>query len=487
MKSIRKSNSLIKMLVRASVLFIVTNVYSQTNFQQFLAEVELATTDAAKAAIIDTFMDHARSVGIPYIEGDTANFIYLADDNTTSVTLDLLNNPRSMARLSNTNFFHTSLTFGLDALLAYIFILDSDSLIIDPENPKVVTYYVKVGGPPNSELAMPLYVYPEEVIFDPSIPHGTVTSHDIYSVELDLTYQVWVYLPPDYDAKPEKRFPSLYLNDGQGAVDTSGGAMTIVIDNLIHHSKIEELIAVFISSYDNTRGETYGGESRFDYESFVINTLVSFIDSAYQTVRNPKLRGIFGASLGGLSSTQIAYNQPDVFGLCAVISPNYMPNDKIVYNTILNGPRKDIWFYLQWGTYEWGSYELEYIQSYATRLKNTLIANGYRTRWNELYGQHYVGSWRGHFDDFLEFFFSTTNWLTIFPGDTDNNGIVDALDILPIGLYFLNEGYGRDSTSYSWSTEGSINWSWDTPPATHADANGDGIVDEKDVIAIGMN
>lgn len=73
----------------------------------------------------------------------------------------------------------------------------------------------------------------------------------------------------------------------------------------------------------------------------------------------------------------------------------------------------------------------------------------------------------------------------VHPGDTDNNGLVDELDILPIGLYFLQEGNPRPNSSFAWNAQAALEW--DFPAATYADANGDGTVDEKDVIGIGVN
>ncbi|MDP8205594.1 MAG: CotH kinase family protein [Candidatus Electryonea clarkiae] len=73
----------------------------------------------------------------------------------------------------------------------------------------------------------------------------------------------------------------------------------------------------------------------------------------------------------------------------------------------------------------------------------------------------------------------------VYPGDTDNNGIVDEYDILPIGVYFLRNGDPRDSVSFSWAAHHAS--AWDITAATYADANGDGVIDEKDVIGIGIN
>jgi hypothetical protein len=73
----------------------------------------------------------------------------------------------------------------------------------------------------------------------------------------------------------------------------------------------------------------------------------------------------------------------------------------------------------------------------------------------------------------------------VFPGDIDNNGVVNALDILPVGVYFLTTGENRYKTSYYWQP-----WrlpGWNNLAAMYADANGDGTIDERDIIAIGVN
>ncbi len=73
----------------------------------------------------------------------------------------------------------------------------------------------------------------------------------------------------------------------------------------------------------------------------------------------------------------------------------------------------------------------------------------------------------------------------VFPGDTNNDGFVDAYDILPIGVYFLATGLERNITSLLWN--GARCLPWTEIAATYADANGDGVVDERDVVAIGVN
>ncbi len=75
--------------------------------------------------------------------------------------------------------------------------------------------------------------------------------------------------------------------------------------------------------------------------------------------------------------------------------------------------------------------------------------------------------------------------MIVYPGDTDNNGTVDVLDILPIGVYFKNSGPQRADETVHWEALQAQEWS--NPAAAYADVNGDGIIDEGDVIGIGVN
>ncbi len=75
--------------------------------------------------------------------------------------------------------------------------------------------------------------------------------------------------------------------------------------------------------------------------------------------------------------------------------------------------------------------------------------------------------------------------LTVWPGDTDNDGAVNQDDVLPLGFQWGQTGPARDSTGCAF--KGRAAAAWPTKDATYADANGDGLVDQDDVLCIGLN
>ncbi len=74
----------------------------------------------------------------------------------------------------------------------------------------------------------------------------------------------------------------------------------------------------------------------------------------------------------------------------------------------------------------------------------------------------------------------------IFPGDADNNGIVDADDIFPIGIYWRETGDSRSIIGFDWNSYDYPS-NWNDIYAPYADCDGNGEVDILDVLAICYN
>ena len=77
--------------------------------------------------------------------------------------------------------------------------------------------------------------------------------------------------------------------------------------------------------------------------------------------------------------------------------------------------------------------------------------------------------------------------IEVWPGDTNNDGKVSITDILPIGRYWNKKGYVRKSSDISWKRCLTSKKDWDPVDSAYADADGNGFVDENDVIVIAQN
>lgn len=368
------------------------HLQAQNQFQQFIAYVNSLSDPTLKQAAVDSFITYARTKGIPFITGDSANFIYRGNVSSISLAGDFNGwTPNwNLTNLPGTNFWYYSKIFESDARLDYKFVRNGNDWILDPENPKQV-----VGGfGPNSELAMPEYIQPWEINYQSNIPHGIVVNRTIYSVNVGSYFQLKIYLPPDYDSTSSKRYPTVYFQDGFEYI-TLGSAVN-VLDNLIDSNKINPVIAVFVKP--NNRNDEYAGSKRVQYRLFFVNELVAFIDSNFNTISSADKRLVLGDSFGGNISALISYNHPDVFGYCGLHSGAFWPNNYETYNLIVNGPIKNIKWCSVWGTYE-GS-----LPTNMRNFRDYLLQNNYYLSWEERHEGHSWGQWRATIDNMLMFF-----------------------------------------------------------------------------------
>jgi enterochelin esterase-like enzyme len=350
-----------------------------------------------RTAIVDSFMKTIPS--FPLIEKKNfVYFLYRGNANTVNVPGDVNNfnaYASPMTRISGTNLWYLQGEFEADARLEYQYCIDGDNPIADPLNPRTIDG----GFGPKSIFAMPDYIEPPEIEFYPDIPHGTLSSQTISSTILGNSRTIKIYLPPTYATAVNDSFPVVLFHDGDGYIDLAKA--NNVLDYLISRDSIRPVIGVFVPWVD--RANEYAFDNTTNFESFIIDELMPIIDTQYRTRCDPASRAMVGISFGALIATQICYNHPESFGLCAPFSPAWFPNNRQVYNNIYNGPKKDLKIYLDWGTYE-GSIMID-----ATLLKDKLIEKGYEITWNDWNEGHSWGSWRAHLDIALEYFFPTTD------------------------------------------------------------------------------
>lgn len=174
----------------------------------------------------------------------------------------------------------------------------------------------------------------------PDVQCGTlVHPPPFYSALLGNTRQLVVYLPPGYHADEDRRYPVLYMQDGQNLFD---GRTSFVpgqhwhlnetADNLIREGAIEPLIIVGIYHAGEGRIDEYtptadpnfkvGGHAAL-YGRMLVEELKPYIDGAYRTRPEREYTGIGGSSLGGLVSLYLGLGQHDgVFGRVIAMSPS---------------------------------------------------------------------------------------------------------------------------------------------------------------------
>ncbi len=145
---------------------------------------------------------------------------------------------------------------------------------------------------------------------------------------------VRVWLPTTYAEEPERRFPVLYLMDGQNVftAETSFGGVPWrageTAQRLIDARRVEPLILVGVDNSGAHRTDDYtpspfhgrGGHAD-DFARMLIDEIKPFVDSRYRTAPEREHTAIAGASLGGLFALYVALTRPDVFSRAGALSP----------------------------------------------------------------------------------------------------------------------------------------------------------------------
>src|SRR4051812_47497462 len=139
---------------------------------------------------------------------------------------------------------------------------------------------------------------------------------------LATPHDVTVYLPPGYGAAPNRRYPILYMQDGQhlfGAGDT--WHLERAAQRLIAAQKIRPLLIVGIHSLREQRIAEYGSGlagKPATYARMLVEELKPFIDAHYRTLTGPDDTAVGGSSLGALTALSIGLRYPGVFGKLAI-------------------------------------------------------------------------------------------------------------------------------------------------------------------------
>ncbi|MCP3918451.1 MAG: hypothetical protein GY711_23140 [bacterium] len=172
---------------------------------------------------------------------------------------------------------------------------------------------------------------------------GTVTGGrldvlDVRSEALGNTRKVRVWLPEHYDhaEHAKRRYPVLYMHDGQNVLDASTSFLGIewgadeALAKLSAAGHVDPWLVVAIDNAGADRSREYnppftttgGVANRGDlYLEFLTRELMPRIESRYRVRTGPASTALGGSSYGGSITLYAALEHPDVFGALLVESP----------------------------------------------------------------------------------------------------------------------------------------------------------------------
>jgi predicted alpha/beta superfamily hydrolase len=231
-----------------------------------------------------------------------------------------------------------------------------------------------------------------------------------------------VYLPPGYDDQPGRRFPVLYLHDGQNLFDPATSFIPGMdwhvghtADDFILTHAVRPLIIVGIYNvgkvriyeYTPTKAPRLGGGRADRYAKFIIQEVMPFIQREYRVFPGAPNTGIGGSSLGGLLSLYVGLKLPDVFGRLAALSPSVWWNQRVIHRFAAaispTEPRPRIWLDI-------GTKEGPRIVQDVEQFRDILLEKGWRfgddLHYERIEGaEHNEAAWAARVGPFLQFLF----------------------------------------------------------------------------------
>jgi predicted alpha/beta superfamily hydrolase len=236
--------------------------------------------------------------------------------------------------------------------------------------------------------------------------HGSMAGiSDFFSPQLGNTRDITLYLPPSYDENLAKRYPVLYMHDGQNLFDAGsafGGVEWQVdesFDRLIGQGTVREAIVVGIantedriSEYTPTADPDYGGGNADAYLDFVQQTLKPYVDAHYRTLTGVPDTLMMGSSLGGLLSCYAGWTRSTVYGAVGCMSSSFWwDGEAFTHNVESTQGKRPVRFYLDAGGDDDGAAE-------SARFRDALLDHGYVSGDDLLYvfdpaGAHNESSW----------------------------------------------------------------------------------------------
>ena len=154
-----------------------------------------------------------------------------------------------------------------------------------------------------------------------------------------------LYLPPSYESAPGKRYPVIYMHDGQNLFDdaTSYAGEWGVDETMDAFARMRgfEAIVVGIDNGGEERlrelspwtNPKYGAAQGEQYMAFVVDVVKPFVDTHYRTRPDREDTAIAGSSMGGLISHYALLRYPQVFGKAAIFSPSYWYSNEVYTQT----------------------------------------------------------------------------------------------------------------------------------------------------------
>ena len=253
-------------------------------------------------------------------------------------------------------------------------------------------------------------------------------THYIPSLYLGTGRRITVWLPPGWRAQ-RRRYPVLYLNDGQNLFDPArafAGQTWRVREAaawLIRRKRIPPLVIVGIDHGEGRRGREYlpveddrnpwaRNPLGREYAEFMTREVLPFMLREYPIGEGPSYTGFGGSSYGAIAALNTTIVKPGVFGRLLLESPSLYVGGEYVLRRARAARRWPSRVYLGVGTAETSRADrneetVENVRKLERILRRTGLGPRRLRFVVEEGGTHSEGAWARRLPAALEFLYGT--------------------------------------------------------------------------------
>jgi enterochelin esterase-like enzyme len=271
----------------------------------------------------------------PRIEADSRVTFRFNAPNAQKVQVSIVNVPFDMVKGDNGVWTYTSEPQD-KGYHNYWMIVDG-TIVLDPANNAFIGYSHMCNG---FEIPDPDGSFYELK----DVPHGNVLIRNYYSKVAKSWRHIFIYTPPEYNAKAKTRYPVLYLQHGGGEderVWIEMGRTNLILDNLIAEGKVKPFIVVMETSAVGPalpmgpRTAAPAGSApaagapgaaprpRFSFDTYanvMLSDMIPWVDSNFRTLADQAHRAMSGLSMGAMCTKSVTLAHLDKFAYIGLFS-----------------------------------------------------------------------------------------------------------------------------------------------------------------------
>ncbi|MCK8522983.1 alpha/beta hydrolase-fold protein [Aquimarina sp. D1M17] len=153
---------------------------------------------------------------------------------------------------------------------------------------------------------------------------GSIQNLELESEYLKEKRTLEIYLPPSYNDDKRKKYPVMYVMDGQEYF-----LHPVTYQRMLRFKdKTPEFIVIGINSDRQKRRVLYDKEA-LQFINFLKNELVPFVDDSYRTLKE-KERIYFGWEMAGGMGLEIFSKHPGIFNAFFMASPTHFTEERLM-------------------------------------------------------------------------------------------------------------------------------------------------------------